>query len=247
KERSCLINKSRSTLIQTANNLRLIDKEKDEKGQGSELAEIFLYGIMKHHYGALSVVPKIFYKQNAQDNAKGMDSVHIVVDLENNDFTLWFGEAKFYNNIQNVRIDKIVSSVNASLQTDKLKKENSIITSVSDLDDLISNEVLRENIKNVLSYKTSLDELKPRLHIPILLLHECSITEAQDSLTDEYRDKIKEYHKDRAEVYFKKQIKKCGGIHKYSDIHFHIILFPVPGKEPIVQQFIDNVEHYKRQ
>ena len=52
---------------------------------------------MKHHYGALSAVPKIFYKQNVQDNAKGADSVHIV--LNNNDFSIWFGEAKFYPNL----------------------------------------------------------------------------------------------------------------------------------------------------
>ena len=247
KERSCLINKNHSTLVQAAKNLRLTDKEKDEKGKGSELAEIVLYGIMKHHYGALPVVPKIFYKQSAQDNAKGMDSVHILVDEENNDFTLWFGEAKFYNDIQNVRLDAIVSSVNTSLQTDKLKKENSIITGVSDLDDLIADEALQANIKNALSHKISIDELKPKLHIPILLLHECPITEVQDNLTDEYREEIKEYHKGRAEAYFKKQVNKCSGIHKYSDIRFHIILFPVPKKETIILQFIENVEHYKGQ
>lgn len=247
KERDCLINKSQSELVQSAKNLRLTDKEKDEKGQGSELAEIVLYGIMKHHYRALPVIPKIFYKQNVQDNAKGMDSVHIIVDAENRDFTLWFGEAKFYNDIKNVRLDKIVDSVDKSLQTDKLKKENSIVTSVSDLDYLIPDEKLLTNIKNALSHKTSIDELKPKLHIPILLLHECSITKAQDSLTDEYRKKIRKYHKDRAEAYFKKQIKKCSGIHKYCDIQFHIILFPVPQKEPIVVQFVKNVEHYKEQ
>ena len=247
KERSYLIGKTHSTLVQAAKKLRLIDKERDARGQGSELAEIVLYGLMKHHYGALPVVPKIFYKQNVQDNAKGMDSVHIVVSEANDDFTLWFGEAKFYNSIENVRLDKVVSSVNDSLQTDKLKKENSIITSVSDIDELILNEALRKNIKNILSNKTSIDELKPKLHIPILLLHECSITEEQDSLTDEYKEKIKEHHKDRAEAYFKKQVSKCSEIHKYSDMHFHIILFPVPKKEPIVEQFVENVEHYKGQ
>lgn len=41
-------------------NLRLVDCE---NGQGSEIAEIVLYGIMRYHYNALPVVPKIFYKQ----------------------------------------------------------------------------------------------------------------------------------------------------------------------------------------
>ncbi|MDA1379618.1 DUF1837 domain-containing protein [Plesiomonas shigelloides subsp. oncorhynchi] len=91
-ERESLIDQSHSKLVAAAQSLRLTDKDTDI-GKGSELAEIVLYGIMKNHYKALPVVPKIFYKQNCQDNAKGADSVHIVVD--ENDFTIWFGEAKF--------------------------------------------------------------------------------------------------------------------------------------------------------
>ena len=65
-------------------NLRLVDRD---NGQGSVIAEIVLYGIMRYHYEALPVVPKIFYKQNANDNAKGADSVHIILDDKGN-FTL---------------------------------------------------------------------------------------------------------------------------------------------------------------
>ena len=131
-ERDKLISQDHTRLRTAAKNLRLTDKENDI-GKGSELAEIVLYGIMKHYYGALSVVPKIFYKQNPQDNAKGADSVHIVLEGEK-DFSLWFGEAKFYNNIEDARLDSIIESVGNSLSTDKLKKENSIITNIQDLD-----------------------------------------------------------------------------------------------------------------
>ena len=75
KERESLADQSHSLLTAAAANLRLTDSP-DDIGRGSELAEIVLYGIMKHHYGALPVIPKIFYKQNVQDNAKGADSVH---------------------------------------------------------------------------------------------------------------------------------------------------------------------------
>lgn len=73
KERLALVDRSHSSLVEAAKKLRLTDLNKDQDGQGSELAEIILYGIMKHHYNALPVVPKIFYKQNPQDNAKGAD------------------------------------------------------------------------------------------------------------------------------------------------------------------------------
>jgi len=230
KERECLVDKNHSLLTSAAKNLRLTDKDGDIS-KGSELAEIVLYGIMKHHYKALPVVHKIFYKQNSQDNAKGADSVHIVIEDNGTDFSIWFGEAKFYNSIEDARLAVIIESVGNSLQTDKIKKENSIITNVIDINYLIENETLRNKILKALSLEESIDNLRPKLHIPILLLHECEITKTQTTLSDDYKNKIVEYHKQRSESYFKKQIKSLGGLPMYSEINFHIILFPVPNKK----------------
>jgi len=243
RERSALVNQSYSSLVAAAQNLRLTDK--DEVGQGSEIAEVFLYGVMRHHFGALPVVPKIFYKQNVQDNAKGADSVHIVV--EGDDFTLWFGEAKFYNSIDNARLDSVVTSVINSLSTNKLKKENAIITSVSDLDDLPIGVDLRDRIKAALDNRESIDNLKPKIHIPILLLHECDTTADVKELSEQYKAKISAFHKERAAAYFLKQISKSKSIYKYEDLHFHIVLFPVPSKKKIVETFVKTVAFYKDQ
>ena len=98
QERDDLINEPRTKLKRSAKNLRLLDKE--ENGKGSEIAEILLYGIMQDHYGALPVVPKIFHKQNNNDYAKGADSVHIVLTPDKKDFSLWLGEAKFYQSLK---------------------------------------------------------------------------------------------------------------------------------------------------
>ena len=241
KERSALIDQSHSSLIAAAQNLRLTDN--DEIGQGSEIAEVFLYGLMRHRFGALPVVPKIFYKQNVQDNAKGADSVHIVINGD--DFTLWFGEAKFYNSIADARLDSVVTSVMNSLSTDKLKKENAIITSVSDLDGLPIAAGLRSRIKAALDNRESIDTLKSRIHIPILLLHECSTTSGTTDLSAAYKAEIVAFHKERASAYFLKQVAKSGGVHKYKDLHFHIILFPVPNKKKIVDAFVQAVAFYK--
>lgn len=246
KERESLVDKSHSLLTSAAQSLRLTDKDGDIS-KGSELAEIILYGIMKHHYNALPVVPKIFYKQNPQDNAKGADSVHIVIENGGTDFSIWFGEAKFYNSIEDVRLGVIIDSVENSLSTDKIKKENSIITNVSDINLLIGDEILRNKITAALAPKESLDNLKPKLHIPILLLHECAITKAQTTLTDDYKNDLIEYHKQRSESYFKKQINKFGGLHMYSEIHFHVILLPVPDKKVIVDKFVSIADFYKNQ
>ena len=123
RERQNLADQRHSTLVAAAKNLRLTDKEKNDVGKGSELAEIALYGIMKHYYKSLPIVPKIFYKQNSQDNAKGADSVHIVIE-EGNNFSLWLGESKFYDSIEDARLDKVIDSIKEALNKDKLKKEN---------------------------------------------------------------------------------------------------------------------------
>jgi hypothetical protein len=245
RERQALISEGEdSVLTEAAKNLRLID-DKEDAGKGGEIAEILLYGIMKNYYKALPVVPKIFYKQNSQDFAKGADSVHIVIENETT-FSLWFGESKFYNSIENSRLDKIVESVNNSISKDKLKKENSIITNVSDLNDLPEiPDSLREDIKSALNREVSIDNIRTILNIPILLLHECKITNQTTHLTDEYIEEIKKYHKDRATQYFKKQIGKCAGIDQYSEIKFHIILFPVPEKKKIVDKFIQKANAYR--
>ena len=242
-ERKSLVDESYSSLVESAKSLRLTDAA-STIGQGSELAEIVLYGIMKHHFGALPAVPKIFYKQNAQDNAKGADSVHIVL-TDDEDFTIWFGEAKFFNDIGNHRLGEIVTSVGNSLATDKLKRENAIITNVKDIDSLVASESLKADIKIALSPKRSIDSIKSKLHIPILLLHECEHTASCTVLSDKYKQDVIEFHQQRATAYFKKHIKALKDVHLYESITFHLILFPVPDKTPIIDKFIKDVKHYK--
>lgn len=233
-----------SILTEAAINLRLSESE-DDIGRGSEISEILLYGIMKNFYNALPVVPKIFYKQNSQDNAKGADSVHIVIESED-EFSLWFGESKFYKSIENARLDVIIDSVKDSLTLRKIKKENKLITNLSDINDFAEISIeLRRKIIESLSQEQSVDSIKPILNIPILLLHECTITSSATHFTEEYKNEIVAFHKDRATEYFKRQINKCNEIDLYSEIKFHIILFPVPEKKPIVDKFIAKAQVYR--
>jgi len=239
-ERQKLPNKPSTALQECAKKLRL----SDDKGKGSEVAEIVLYGIMKHYFHALPVVPKIFYKQNPHDNAKGADSVHIVVQDEGV-FTLWVGEAKFYKSVEQA-VPMAIASVKESLQTEKLKKENSIITCVGDLDDLQEiNESLKANIKKTLSSEVSIDEIKSILHIPILLLYECNFTKEATDFNEEYKEKIKASHKENAKKYFQKHQEEItdSTIHLCSKITFHLILFPVPDSGQIKDKFVEKAKY----
>jgi hypothetical protein len=242
-EREALADSSYTKLVQAAKNLRLTDSTKDI-GKGSELAEIILYGIMKDHYAALPVVPKIFYKQNTQDNAKGADSVHIIV--EGDEFSLWYGEVKFYSSIEDARFTEIFKSLAESLDDEKMKKENRIVSNTSDLEQLISNKTMLKSIIKHLDATASLDKLKPKIHIPILLLHECKITKSANTLSQKYLTDIKTHHTERAASFFKKFHEKYSKkIFMFDDVKFHIILLPVPSKSEIVNSFITRAKIFR--
>lgn len=233
EEREKLPVDRQTDLAKAANNLRF----SDDNGQGSELAEILLYGIMRRHYGALPVVPKIYYKQNSQDNAKGADSVHIVLE-EDGGFTLWYGESKFYNDLERA-MRAAITSVKDTITDEKLKKENSIVANTRDLEILIEDKKQLGEIKTMLSSNTSLDELKPILHIPILLLHECRVTAGQRQMSSEYKTAILSDYQKQAQKFFRKLNADCSEVFLYEKITFHLILIPVPNKSQVVQKFVD--------
>ena len=240
EERAKCVDDSYSTLTEAAKHLRLIE----DKGKGSEIAEIVLYGIMKHHYKAISATPKIFYKQNVNDNAKGADAVHIVL-TEDRDFQLWLGEAKFYNSIDDGRFAEPLGSVDQMLKTPILRNEIGAMTSLNELDSQIQDIELVERIKKALQGDVSIDDIKPHIHVPILLLHECNITAGTKCLDDTYRQSIIDYHKERAISFFKKQIKKLENVYNYNCIQFHLLLFPIPKKDEVVEWFLNRAKSMK--
>lgn len=243
RERQALSARPHSALVAAAKNLRLVDKPGDI-GTGSELAEAVLYGVMRHQFKAIPAVPKIFYKQNSQDNAKGADSVHITI--EGGSFRVWLGEAKFYNSLDATRLGAIVTSVGESLRSEKLSKENSLICNLGELDGSIDDPSLLATIKSALGPDASLDDLKPKLHVPILLLHECAHTAAATAWSPAYEAALIDGHRGRAKDYFERQIKALGEtVFLYDEITFHVVLVPVPSKEKVVQRFVAGVEFYK--
>jgi len=193
---------------------------------------------MKNHYGAISAVPKIYYKQSRGDYAKGADSVHIVLE-DDEKFSFWLGEAKFYKAIAPAMVEAI-KSIKNTLNKDKLKKESSIITGIQGLDRAIANPAIADSIKGLLSHETSIDRLKPLLHVPILLLYQCEITKNETRFTDEYKNGIIDDHKKQAATYFEKHVKELAStVPQYSEITFHLILIPVPDSKKIKNEFIN--------
>lgn len=116
---------------------------------------------------------------------------------------------------------------------------------MADIDYLNIPDDLRRKIKAALSAQVSIDHLKSRINIPILLLHECAQTAKCKDLSETYKDAMILYHTERAGVYFQKQILSSSTVHMYDKIKFHIILFPVPSKKIIVDAFTNIATLYK--
>lgn len=254
KERDNIIDNSYGTLIESAKKLRLLDKKNNSTDtEGSELAEILLYGIMHHHYKALPVVPKIFNKQNSNDNAKGADSVHIV--LEENEFSIWYGEAKFYNSIEDPRLYEIVNSVLNILSDSAFNTENRILSNSNDLKEYLKDHTdLFNKIIGILDTDEPIDYVKARLNIPILLLHECKITSKQKENTDEYVEQILNYQKEKVQSFYQKLYNKAikdndkvKPIINFDKIKFHFIFFPIPDKNTIISNFLTRAESLRNE
>lgn len=209
------------------------DKEPQHYEKGGEIGEMLLYRIMAKYYDALPIVPKIFYKQNYNDYAKGADSVHIVV--KDDEFSLWFGESKFYKDI-NRAIDSALKSISNFLSNDKqIRNENRIITNLKELEKF--NEITKEmasQITKTLDRDNSLDNIKQILHIPILLIYECKLTKEETEMSDKYKDNVKKDMQKHSRKMFE-ELREIDIPH-IDKIFFHIILFPVPDKNKIVKE-----------
>lgn len=245
-----LISDSPATSLENAfENLRKVKAKDNSEGKitDGEVGEIFLYGIMREYYQATVLVPKIFYKQNTNDTVKGGDSVHIT--LSNNEVGVWFGESKFYSDI-NRAIDDSVKSISNFLKN-KINKEISISYDSLRLENIKkmliekSSKELYNKLKDLLQ-KDNIDKLKQYMHITILILYECDITKSSKSQEELIKSDINDIFKEKSFILLKKQITKLkeNNIFNYESIKFHIILFPCIDKDKIMDNINDMAKNY---
>ena len=233
KEELDSLDKPKTKLKKAFYNLKEIKKKDNDKIEitDGEVGEVFLYGIMYEYYDAINLVPKIFYKQNRNDNVKGADSVHITIS--NKEIGIWFGEAKFYLDIKSA-ISQAVSSISEFFEN-LIYKELSI--SYPYLKDY-KNDIDKESF-NKLKYllkEENIDKLKEYLHVPILILYEEEKLKDVKSIDEFISEEINSIFIDNAMSLLKKQIIEFQkhNIFKYESIKIHIIFFPILNKKDIM-------------
>lgn len=269
KERESSQGNPYSSLKKSVSKLRSIVKNSNNQTSGteSEIAEILLHIILKKHFHALSIEPKLLRKQNKEVPIHGADTIHITINCDKEDFNLWLGEAKFLNSITSTDFNKnVAKSVLDNLKKVVIKNESrQICINKSELSDALDYESrklieqlpinpkrvnliseietkfqkIKEKILSILDERTSIDYIKPLLNIPILILYECQITEKELRMSEEYRKKIIEDQTHHIKRYFNLQIEEMieTKIVNYSAVTFHLIVFPIPKKETVINLY----------
>ena len=235
KEELDALHKPKTKLKKAFYNLKEMKKKDNDKIEitDGEVGEVFLYGIMYEYYDAINLVPKIFYKQNRNDNVKGADSVHITIS--NKEIGIWFGEAKFYLDIKSA-ISQAVSSISEFFE-DLIYKELSI--SYPYLKDY-KNDIDKKSF-NKLKYllkEENIDKLKEYLHVPILILYEEEKLKNVKSMDEFISEEINSIFINNAMSLLNKQIIEFQNhnIFKYESIKIHIIFFPILNKKDIMAE-----------
>lgn len=188
-----------------------------------EIGELILFAVLRAHYGSLPVVSKFFFKSAANDTVKGFDAVHFIEGEDG--LELWLGEVKFYTDAA-AAIRHVLEELGAHLEADYLRGEFTWIGNKMRAD-----SPHYEQIRRLLDDKTSLDQVFPVLHIPVLITYESQAIGAHNIVDDAYKEALE------AELrrHFGSFRDRCA----VQRVAVHLILVPL-GDKRALQEAFDN-------
>lgn len=202
----------------------------DKYRRRGEFGELFLHAVIRELFNSEPIISKLYYKSAVNDTVKGFDAVH-VVDV-GGELELWLGEVKFYKDIASAITDVAVELHN-HVDRDYLREEFSLVTSKID-----DNWEYAEQIKRLLSERTSLDEVFKRLCIPVLLTYESPVVNNYANITNEFEqkllDEISSHH-----AKFKNKVSKL-------NLNLHLFLMPLEDKQKLLSRMHKKLEGLQR-
>lgn len=186
-----------------------------------EFGELFLHAAVRHIFGSLPAISKIYYKSSLNETVKGFDAVHVVGPPEN--LELWIGEVKFYKDID-AAIRDVIDELKLHTQRDYLRDEFLLITGKID-----RASAHASHLRRLLSPNTSLDTIFKRACIPVLLTYNspclASYTECHDAYIQAFEREVRTHHA----AFFAKASKELS-----SKITIRLFLLPLHTKDLLV-------------
>lgn len=190
--------------------------------QRGEVGEIALHAICRDYFGTIPFAPRVFYLTASNDVVKSFDMVHVRY-LEGAGFELWLGEAKFYEDSV-AAIAAAISSVESHIDQGFLNNEKLL------LGPQVSKDLPRyQEIRDLLSVQTSLDELFKTAVFPICIACDSVAVAGNTAFCDEYVEQV------RAEL--EALVDKIKGSSLNQKIRIMLIYVPLGSKKALADAF----------
>ncbi|CAH2606393.1 conserved protein of unknown function (plasmid) [Rhodovastum atsumiense] len=186
-----------------------------------EIGELILFSILRSYYGSLPVVSKFYFKSAVNDTVKGFDAVHFIKGKDG--LELWLGEVKFYTDAA-AAIRDVIEELHKHLEADYLRGEFTWIGNKMRGDGPHYHEIRR-----LFDDKTSLDQVFPVLHIPVLITYESKAIGTHDIVNDVYRAAI--------EAELRHHFESFKGRCAIQRAAVHLILVPLGSKRALQEDF----------
>lgn len=127
----------------------LFIKAHEECNREGEAGELILYVLLEWALNAPQVVSKMYLKTSAQMPVHGSDGIHLGIDADTEQLTIYLGESKLYQTLQAACNAALISVKEMASTEEKMKREVDILRDHIDLGDLDNN--LKEKILSYLN------------------------------------------------------------------------------------------------
>lgn len=192
-----------------------------------EVGEIAAHAICRTYFQTIPVAPRVNYLSASNDPVKAFDLVHVRYKSDE-EFELWLGEAKFFKNRDGAIADAI-SSIDAHITKGFLTNEKLL------LGPQISSDIPQaDEIRQLLSSSSSLDNLIQNAVFPVLIAANSSSTPKYTKPCEAYYDEVK----DELDVLWSK-LSNCGLTEK---IKIRLIYVPLADKDKLNKAFDDRLK-----
>ena len=184
-----------------------------------EFGELFLHAAIRQVFDTIPAISKIYYKSAKNDTVKGFDAVHVISTGEG--LELWLGETKFYNDITRA-INDVIKELFAHTERDYLRDEFVLISGKID-----SKWPHGEELKKLLSARTSLDEVFKRISVPVLLTYDSPTIAKFKNCSDDYKKAFRQEIMNHYATFTSK---------KLPPITIHLFLLPLEEKKKLIKE-----------
>jgi len=196
-----------------------------------EVGEIALHAICRDFFDTIPFAPRVFYLTASNDVVKSFDMAHIRYVSDDN-FELWLGEAKFYNDPV-AAIKAAISSVETHIEQGFLNNEKLL------LGPQISKDLPNyQKIRDLLSVQTSLDDLFKTAVFPICIACDSVATAGSKMFGDAYTKAVEEEL-----LVLAKKIEESGLVQK---IRIMLIYLPLGSKQALADSFDARLKAFTR-